>query len=244
MIKDSSNILPLGDKWWVRESEPGRMCEIESTQRQDIFQCQLSLVCIVDCHWLCECKSGQITDADPPESVFFVLFIVIVVQHLNNFNIINSPSFLQWLILFNLINYGTNCTYCLWVFPALCSPLHLTFFFFFISKSSPNCSPGSLLSEGWQYLIFLFLCKKDTHVSKLIIQISTYNTDCLTAETVWCLYGVHNQTRVRSEKIGLNACHWVGFQLIQVGYVTKFHVLYIHKNHDYYPYSYPFWKQK
>lgn len=116
--------------------------------------------------------------------------------------------------------------------------------FFFISKSSPNCSPGSLLSEGWQYLIFLFLCKKDTHVSKLIIQISTYNTDCLTAETVWCLYGVHNQTRVRSEKIGLNACHWVGFQLIQVGYVTKFHVLYIHKKHDYYPYSYPFWKQK
>lgn len=61
MIKDSSNILPLGDKWWKSESEPERMCEIESTQRQDIFQCQLSLVCIVDCHWLCECKSGQIT---------------------------------------------------------------------------------------------------------------------------------------------------------------------------------------
>lgn len=160
MIKDSSNILPLGDKWWVRESEPGRMCEIESTQRQDIFQCQLSLVCIVDCHWLCECKSGQITDADPPESVFFVLFIVIVVQHLNNFNIINSPSFLQWLILFNLINYGTNCTYCLWVFPALCSPLHLTFFFFLFLNQVLTAVLGVCWVRDDSILFFFSFVKK------------------------------------------------------------------------------------
>lgn len=160
MIKDSSNILPLGDKWWVRESEPGRMCEIESTQRQDIFQCQLSLVCIVDCHWLCECKSGQITDADPPERVFFVLFIVIVVQHLNNFNIINSPSFLQWLILFNLINYGTNCTYCLWVFPALCSPLHLTFFFFLFLNQVLTAVLGVCWVRDDSILFFFSFVKK------------------------------------------------------------------------------------
>lgn len=70
MIKDSSDILPLGDKWWERQSERERMCEMKSTQRQGIFQCQLTLVCIVDCHWLWECKSGQITNVDTPDHCF------------------------------------------------------------------------------------------------------------------------------------------------------------------------------
>lgn len=40
----------------------------EKAHRQEIFQ--LVLLSIVDYHGLCECKSGQITNADPQERTF------------------------------------------------------------------------------------------------------------------------------------------------------------------------------
>lgn len=117
MIKDSSNILPLGDKWWERESEPGRMCEIESTQRQDIFQCQLSLVCFVDGHSLCGCNSGQITDPDPCESGFHcfhcTLFTIwtLLTDKLSCVFYFFPP--MVTVLNCCLINYWTNCNHSL-----------------------------------------------------------------------------------------------------------------------------------